>query len=186
MIKAKNKLTITIFASLFIAPMLIAIVLYNNPGLMGNKSRHHGILISPVLHIEATKSKDLVSMSTGKWTLLMVATASCQQGCQKGLHFLRQIQQASGKNQHRITRLLLSYQQQHNLPPHPGMQIAYIDKAALKNWLAGREELSFMSENGGIFIADPHGNIMLAYTLDVDYMDIFNDLRHLLTISSIG
>ncbi len=180
--KSTSYLASGLLLIVFSLPIVIAIWLYNKPTIWAGKSNNHGILLSPPL-----QTQQFFNDTPQKWTLILFYPKACQQDCQKNLYLLRQIQRASGKNQNRIARMLLTYQDPSIINVQfPHLLTKTITQSRFKRGLSGKTELDFMKNKGGIFISDPHGNMMLAYPLGGDDMDIFKDLRHLLRISQIG
>lgn len=184
--KTNPLLIILLLVVVFAVPMLIASWLYNKRIILGRKTNNHGVLISPPLQVEQLPDIGQ-SLKLGKWTLLFFSPEACAKACLEELHFLRQIQRASGKNQDRIARVLLTKAMPNTIKSaYPNLVSLTINPKIFIDFLKKNQQLNPAFYRGGIFIVDPHGNMMMAYSLKSAYIDIFKDLSHLLKVSQMG
>lgn len=184
--RTKSFTILSILLVIFIVPIVVATWLYNNHIILGGKTTNHGMLIEPPL-----KTKTLGIQPQHKWTLVYLTHTKCQKSCQKSLYYLRQIQKASGKNQNRIQRVLLSYslnaKQLAQLNTRfPKTQKISTQPSKLTQLFAHNDTLNFAKQAGTQFIVDPDGYLMMAYQPKAQPMDIYKDLQHLLKISQVG
>jgi cytochrome oxidase Cu insertion factor (SCO1/SenC/PrrC family) len=121
----------------------------------------------------------------GKWVLLTVDSARCDEACQRKLITLRQLRLTQGKDMQRVERAWL-----------------ISDTAALADnvaddyrgtWLvraAGSDLLQRLPADGElagyIYVIDPLGNIVLRYPRDAEPGRMIKDLTRLLKTSGIG
>jgi len=177
--KAKFLCIFILIFALFAIPLSIAVYLYNHPTLLTSRMSNKGKLILPPITAEA-----LNLVPNNKWSLILFEPTVCGKACSKALYFLHQMQKASGKNQDRITRILLSTVAQTSLDQN--LQISNITLDQFIQVMQIKNKIDFAAQANSIFIMDPHGNIMLAYPPGTDPMDIYKDLEHLLKASQIG
>ena len=101
---------------------------------------------------------------------------------------------ATGKRMMRIERAIVSYQKN---PPdnmlHKMLNEAF--KGTLNLTTQQSQLTDFLKHSplktetlnlGGLFIVDPHSNVILTYPLETDPEKVLKDLKHLLKISQIG
>lgn len=177
---------IVLLVIVFAVPILIASWLYNKRIILGHKTNNHGVLISPPLQVEELPAIGQ-SLKLNKWVLVLFSPQACAKACFEELHFLRQIQRASGKNQDRIVRVLLTSEVPDSIRQnYPNLISLTITPKIFIDFLKKNKQLNPTLYWGGIFIVDPHGNMMMAYSLKSEYIDIFNDLSHLLKVSQMG
>ncbi|MEJ2764445.1 cytochrome oxidase [Photobacterium sp. MCCC 1A19761] len=142
---------------------------------------NRGILLDPPL-------REDWAARPGRWQLLYVLPDHCDAACAGALFHLRQIPQAVGADQDRVAGLLLVSEltgQEDELLQ--GLQPSMVPAPLLKRLQT--------SEYGGqaIYLADPLGNILMAYPLAKDQpailaqgKDVLRDLKRLLKVSKIG
>ncbi|MEW5892195.1 MAG: hypothetical protein AB1697_03495 [Pseudomonadota bacterium] len=182
----RGQIKLLLILALFVAPFLLADLAFRywKPDRFGN----YGELV------EATQLQpaglqapdgtvfDLASLR-GKWVLLLVQAGACDAACERNLYLMRQVRQATGREQGRIERLLLAPQA---LPgalgaEHAGLrQVRYPDWAALGPQLAGAKGV------GRIHLVDPLGRLVLRYPPEPDGRRMLKDLQRLLKYSQIG
>ncbi|RJF97631.1 SCO family protein [Noviherbaspirillum saxi] len=155
---------------------------------------NYGALIDPRAHPmpelgTVTLARTPVSLDSfkGKWLMLQVADAECQQDCRKRLHDMRQLRLAQGKEMERIERVWLVTD---NKPlettlmrEYDGMQILRVQPDKLKAWLPA-ESNTMLADH--IYMIDPLGNLMMRFPKDADPNKIKKDLGKLLKASRIG
>ena len=118
----------------------------------------------------------------GKWVLLTVDAAACDETCAKKLYATRQARTMTGKERERVQRLWLI--DGGGAPPatlaaaHPDLRIAVADPALLAALPA--------APAGGIFLIDPLGNLILRYPADPDIKKLHKDIGRLLYASRVG
>ncbi len=188
-IKKKSYWIPLLLAILFIGPMLAAWFLFTEQGQqlrVGTINR--GTLILPPLPMQKLSLQTIQGNKfnqqqlRGKWILVYVNPNQCQEACRVNLYNMRQIRLALGKDQNRVTRLLIattksSQQSIENLIEHayPGTQFALSTQAKLGK-----------VKPGDLYIVDPHGNIMMSYSHNNSASDVLKDMKKLLKVSQIG
>ncbi|MEN3291465.1 MAG: hypothetical protein V7642_718 [Burkholderiales bacterium] len=123
----------------------------------------------------------------GKWMMVQVNDADCQEPCRKRLHDMRQLRLAQGKDMDRIERVWLITD---NKPletlvmrEYDGTRMLRVKPDALKAWLPVEQGTTAADH---IYMIDPLGNLMMRFPKDADPNKIKKDLSKLLKASSIG
>lgn len=123
----------------------------------------------------------------GKWLMLQINDADCQDACRKRLYDMRQLRAAQGKEMERIERIWLITDEQPLdtvlMREYDGMRHLRVTRQALQGWLP-IEAGTTLSDH--IYLLDPLGNLMMRYPKDADPNQIKKDLVRLLKASSIG
>ena len=115
----------------------------------------------------------------GKFVLLHVGPAACEEACRQSLYYMRQTRTAQGVEAERIERLWVITDQaapdQVFLKDYPGMKIA---RGALP--LPAGD-----SPGRHVYLLDPMGNWMLRYPADPEPKRIIKDLARLMKFSNV-
>lgn len=123
----------------------------------------------------------------GKWLMLQVNDADCEEICKKKLYDMRQLRAAQGKEMERIERVWLITDDKPLdtvlMREYDGMRHLRVTQQALQKWLPA-EAGNALSDH--IYLVDPLGNLMMRYPKDADPNKIKKDLVKLLKASSIG
>jgi cytochrome oxidase Cu insertion factor (SCO1/SenC/PrrC family) len=123
----------------------------------------------------------------GKWMMVQVNDADCQESCQKRLHDMRQLRLAQGKEMDRIERVWLITDDRPLetilMREYDGTHMLRVNSAALKNWLPVEPGTQPADH---IYMIDPLGNLMMRFPKDADPNKIKRDLSKLLRASRIG
>jgi hypothetical protein len=123
----------------------------------------------------------------GKWIMLQVNDANCQEECKGKLLDMRQVRLMQGKEMDRIERVWLVTDDQpldaQVMRDFDGTRMLRVKREMLNAWLP--------TEAGGtaadhIYIIDPVGNLMLRFPKKPDPYKMKKDISKLLTASSIG
>ena len=121
----------------------------------------------------------------GKWLLLTVQPAACDDRCRQKLYYMRQVRTAQNENMMRVERLWLVTGAGHPAPElvaeHSGLIIARLVDPA---WLAALPVRREAGEH--IYLIDPLGNLVLRYDDESNPKGILKDLVRLLKVSRIG
>lgn len=179
-------------ASLFIVPLATAILLYYSSAWRPAVGAH-GELINPPrpLAVSGLMMRDgrpaPDDVFQGKWSLVHDAGAACDERTRVLLDELAQVRLALDKDTQRVRRVLL----------HQGScdTVTFLSRDADLLVLAavGPAGKAFLSqfppaleEGHGIYIVDPHGNLMMAYPAAGSARGLLKDLERLLRLSNIG
>ena len=170
-------------AVIFATSPLLAWLLYINVDLWDSRPlTNHGRLIDPprplgeidLLGLDGAPLESRLLF--GRWTLVHFADGACASVCLQNLYHTRQARIALNKDISRVQRLLVFFS---GPPPqalpeleteHPDLRLA-TGKAELLNRLARFFEHPGEAparEAQRIYLADPHGNLMMDYGPDDD------------------
>lgn len=165
-------------ASLFLVPLAVAAWLYYSgwrPAV-----GVHGTLIDPPRPLPAEALQ-------GRWSLLYLASGNCGERARAVLAELSRLRLALDKDAARVRRVLL----------HAG-------ECAAADFPSGESDLLVLGATGddgaalralfppavdganGIYIVDPHGNLLMSYPATGSARGLLKDLERLLRLSGIG
>lgn len=197
---ASRKKLVWIFA-LFFLPLLLATIWFQivQTGMVSWGSTSRGELIAPAvpftefaLSEEGTDEAFELDDVRGKWTILYVPGASCDDTCEKNLFEIRQARLALNHRMERVQRVMLVEQaaefSQEVRDAQLGLRIVggnaetnapFIDQI-------NAAQSAMEPKTNMIYLIDPNGNLMMRYTPDQLPKPLFKDLKHLLKASRIG
>ena len=167
-------------ASLFFVPLAAAVWLYFSSGWRPGGGAEHGELIVPPrpLHNDALK---------GAWLLVVVEDEACGRLCRTALADLRQARLALDKDATRVKRVLLHAGACCESGFGAGEPDLLVLASTGPDGARLREAFSPVADGGrGIYIVDPHGNLMMSYPASGAASGILKDLERLLRLSHIG
>lgn len=186
----KSKGTLVGLAALFFLPLGLSFLLYYGSGWRPTGHTNHGTLIEPARPLPdvpvlraGTQVKSSAVLSA-KWSLVYVGDGACDTDCRNTLHYVRQTDFGMGSLMPRLQRVFLAtdhccdqtflQQEDPGLITLNGLDIEMLTA----NFPSDRQ--------GGIFIVDPRGNLMMRYDVNADPKGLREDLKKLLNLSSIG
>jgi hypothetical protein len=142
----------------------------------------------PALNVTTLDGKPIaLDAYKGKWMMVQVNDADCQEPCRKRLHDMRQLRLAQGKDMDRIERIWLITDDKPLetivMREYDGTQMLRVKPDALKAWLPVEQGTTAADH---IYIIDPLGNLMMRFPKDADPNKIKKDLSKLLKASRIG
>lgn len=124
-----------------------------------------------------------LSALRGKWVLLLVQAGECDATCRQNLYLMRQVRQATGREQGRIERLLIA---ERPLPAELAAQHAGLGQARHRELNALTAQLPAGEAFGRIYLVDPLGRLVLRYPQTADGSRMLKDVQRLLKYSQIG
>lgn len=123
----------------------------------------------------------------GKWIMLLVDDADCEDACKRKLYNLRQLRLAQGKDMDRVERVWLITD---NKPmetllirEYDGTRMIRAKPDLVQKWLPVEPDTTATDH---IYMMDPLGNLMMRFPKDADPNKIKKDLSKLLKASRIG
>jgi cytochrome oxidase Cu insertion factor (SCO1/SenC/PrrC family) len=123
----------------------------------------------------------------GKWIMLQVANAACNESCIKKMHDMRQLRLAQGKEMDRVERVWMITDDKPLdtmlIREYEGTRMLRANVERVKAWLPVDDGTSAFDH---IYMIDPLGNLMMRFPKDADPNKIKKDLSKLLKASSIG
>lgn len=137
--------------------------------------RNYGELIAPQRPLPAIATRDLngkpgeLSALKNQWLLISVASADCDDACQKRLYFQRQLRESLGKEKVRVDWVwLVNDVAEIDARLKPALTEATVLRApaqALAQWLlpASKQRLE-----DHLYVVDPLGNLMMRFPANMD------------------
>ena len=191
--QARARRKLLLIAAMFLAPFLAAYALYYLwPSLIPESRVNYGTLVSPARALPPLDLRDAAGAPApdalkGKWSLLYLAGARCDDACQQRVFLVRQVRLALAKDRARVQRVYLA----------PDAAALEAGKSALAS--ADHHDLVLVSAAGGkaaeffqpadpnaIYLLDPLGNWLMVYTGEIDPKRLLKDLKKLLLYSQVG
>ncbi|PHS72404.1 MAG: hypothetical protein COB22_05200 [Cycloclasticus sp.] len=187
----KNRLKLVFITVLFALPVITAWLVFSNPQwLEGGDTKNNGELITPAM---PSNISDFVMTSDdtnldhlkGRWVLIHLDfNGSCNAGCEKSVHMLKQLHTLLNKDSNRLERVYLDKSMTVNsiLAKDTKLTVLKWNEANLNTLNALVKEL----KDDDMLLLDPLGNIMMKYHHDADPYGIQKDLKLLFKASQIG
>jgi cytochrome oxidase Cu insertion factor (SCO1/SenC/PrrC family) len=180
-------------ASIFFVPLAAAVALYFSASWRPPVGVQHGELIDPprplpeIAFTRPDGGTTAADVLRGRWFLVIPIEGACNERCLATLADLRQLRLALDKDAPRVQRVLL----------HDGRCCEAGSPAMAPDLLvlgaAGPEGDALRAlfppatdGDNGIYIVDPHGNLMMSYPATGAARGLLKDLERLLRLSSIG
>lgn len=199
--KGKGRQQLVLLVAFFVAPILIAIIMYNTlPAGGPTKTKNAGDLVSParpltnvMLLSESGKNFQFSDMYK-TWVMVYIGDTDCDETCADVLYKMRQSRLAQRGEHLRIKRLYISTAGKAKaslkkvLKDHPGLEVvsgnAKDINAVLEQFkLDGKAPAKSANR---LYLVDPFGNLMMSYENGFDAKGLIEDLTLLLKISRIG
>ena len=180
----KKKGTLLLLLGAFALPVILAKLVLDLNWYQGGVTNRGQLLSTPVTSAWLGERQ--------QWQLIYLLPEACEAKCQGALFNLQQIPLAVGAEKDRVSSVLLRATSDARYAPTVEKQLQ-----ALPQQVVSAQVISQMQtlEYGAqaIYLADPHGNVMLAYPLVTGEAailaqgkDVLRDLKRLLKISKIG
>ncbi len=189
---AKSNRTLLLIAAVSILPVVGSYLLYQ--WWRPSSQMNHGELVEtrplamPLLQ-GAADGKPLPGPGLkGKWVLLTVQPAACDERCRRKLYYMRQVRTATNENKERIERVWLLDDSGHPdeklLAEHPGLWVARTAEASWTGALPPAK--AGAATDAYIYLIDPLGNLVLRYDETFNPKGMLKDFGRLLKYSRIG
>lgn len=184
--RKSGRLQFLLIAAVFFGPLLGAAWLYYQGDVLQPDERaNHGALLEPIVNL-----RDVVPGSAipdnRSWLLLYADDGVCGDSCQNALYALRQSRLMLGKEMDRVERVFLHGAQAPDTllitDEHKGL--ITLQDAALRAVLDNKKPGTL--DAGGYYLIDPHGNLVLYFSPDINPRDMVDDIKRLLKLSRIG
>lgn len=199
--KNKGRRQLILVISFFVAPIIIAIIMYNLVPEGGpTKTKNHGDLVIPArplvdvaLQTETGKAYKFSDMNK-TWVMVYIGKASCDKTCVDVLYKMRQSRLAQAGEHLRIKRLYISTNGKAKasllnvLKEHPGLEVVHGDESAINSVLKQFKikDKAPVKTAQRLYFVDPFGNLMMSYESGFDAKGLIKDMTLLLKVSRIG
>jgi cytochrome oxidase Cu insertion factor (SCO1/SenC/PrrC family) len=196
-----SRQALVLLGLIFLAPTFVAWVMHHSTeeGWQPEGTTNQGNLVHPArpLQMPADMATDGVSLQDylqGKWTLLYIGDADCDETCRNDLYKIRQVRVAQNENMKRVQTLFLLNAD--GIPDelagflaqeHKDMTVVLLSTAHAAA-ITPRFQVDETPVMGAerVYIVDPLGNLMMYYQPDADARGMLKDLQKLLKYSKIG
>jgi hypothetical protein len=120
------------------------------------------------------------------WRLLYANDRECGDRCREALYTLRQSRLMLGKEMDRVERVFLHGDQAPDnlLVAEEHQGLVSLQDTALSAVLDDKKPASL--PEGGFYLIDPHGNLVMYFSPDIEPRDMVDDIKRLLKLSRIG
>jgi len=182
-------------------PVIMAMYLYLHPLAILTKSTvNYGELIKPPFTLTNVKMTlvegddfDLKKFQ-GYWLMLYFSPLGCSEDCANNLYKMRQVKSALGKDQNRVKRLFVTYQDKQIeqrlvtllANDYPGTEYATLDPGELAKIYSSLALPTNNVKDGILLLVDPIGNVILNYHKKPDARGFLEDLKRLMKYSKLG
>ena len=193
--KSGARRTLLVIALLFLLPVALSFYLYYGQAWRPAGTANHGDLITPPLTLPAITLRDSNGNTVehafeGAWSLIYVGPGACDARCREALYLMRQVRLALNRDSERVQRVFL-YEGECCDEPYFSTEQQGLVRIDLDSDADGKLVRVFPSpvplvESGRIWLADPHGNLMMSYAAGADPKGMLDDLKRLLKLSHIG
>ena len=186
-----NRMPLLLMVVVFAAPVLAAWFFYLNPEYLPTTRSNKGELIEPMVKLDTDSGLvnpdgnpfDLSQLS-GRWTLVSLNRAPCEDDCRNRLTALRQIRLALGETRFSVERLQILTGADDTAAltrDFEGMHIALAQGNAESKLLEALGKGASALDR--TYILDPMGNLMMRYQADAPAKDTLKDMERLLKAS---
>jgi len=196
-----SRQALVLLGLLFMTPAFVAWVMHNSgeQGWRPEGTTNQGTLVHPARPLTLPADMMVADVSandylSGKWTLLYIGDADCDDVCSGNLYKMRQVRLAQNENMKRIQTLYMVLGDE--LPDALGAMLASdyadMDVALVPANLAEQFSANFLIDEvtmegaERIYFVDPLGNLMMYYSGDANPGGMLKDLKKLLKYSKIG
>lgn len=173
-----------------VAPLWFSHVLINRADSKHWSKNAKGELIQPTSVrsfgvLQAGKVFQLGSLAK-RWHMIYMTKQCCDADCQKSVFHLNQIRRAIKHAwAHTDVVLMMPAQCTHALPADMKPIILRMTPAEQSAWMALLPKQLQVSQAQGaqVYLIDPRGYLMMAYSKHDPAMDVFQDLKHVLWVN---
>jgi hypothetical protein len=166
-------------------PFVAALLLYYVPGdldwlprLPGSRELLDPPLAAPPAWLEARPS---AAGGRYRWFLIYAKMTACDRPCSTTLERLRQVHAALAGDADRVQRIFWYAGAVPDVPADRDLSLRNIDDAAGASTVRALGTDRLMG--GRVYVADPHGLIVVSYPADVEQKELLRDLKRLLSAS---
>lgn len=192
----RQRRTLLMVVAVAALPAIIAAVLVVFDWRPSGRSLARGELLQPVRMLPRQEWKAIGDTSNesrpgqGKWLLLTVADAHCDEACERTLFSMQQARLLTNSEMRRVERVLLTQslsagERKQLGEKFPGLNV-YEEKASASTVLKKLLLEDGRDPHAWIFLIDPMGNLVLRYAPGADTAGLYKDLGRLLRLSQIG
>lgn len=186
------RLKLLLLAALFLAPVVAAFVLYFYlPQYAPHGRVNYGTLVSPARPLPPLALADAAGAPApaallGKWTLVYLGGERCADSCEARLALARQVRLALNQNRGRVQRVYLAPSAAAAEQARAQLAAGHPDLVVLAETELRAAAFFAPSDPDALYLVDPLGNWVMAYTGAVEHKGLHRDLKKLLRVSRVG
>jgi hypothetical protein len=185
-LRTRNLRTVGALAALFVLPLALSFWMYYGDGWQPSGHTNYGELLEPVRPLPLDRWPE-GKVLLDKWSLVYIASGSCEQRCRDALIVMRQTRLSLNQEMQRVNRVLIAGR---NCCDEAFLQREHAGLLKLDADSAGAGEVVriFPAEQraDSIFLVDPLGNLVMRYDEHSNPKGLLQDLKKLLKLSHIG
>lgn len=174
--KGSNRLTLLLLLLVFLAPALGSWLLYLNAGHLHLGTTNKGEFVQPPRLIDVSGLTLPRDFFAHHLTLVYVGGHHCATDCLRALQLMRVTELALGEQMAHAQRLFLAEgaPDEAAVKADPGLMALDANGQPALRAFDGTDAPEY------VYLVDPHGYVVLRYSLNRDPKFILQDLRHLL------
>ena len=186
---------------LFMTPAFVSWVMHNSSeeGWRPDGTTNRGVLVHPARTLTLPADMQVADVTAndylqGKWTILYIGDADCDDVCSNNLYKMRQVRIAQNENMKRVQTLYIVLGDE--LPAalrellekdHADMDVAIVPANQAQQFAPDFLVDGVPMEGAErVYYIDPLGNLMMYYPADASPGGMLKDLKKLLKYSKIG
>jgi cytochrome oxidase Cu insertion factor (SCO1/SenC/PrrC family) len=186
---------------LFMTPAFVSWVMHNSSeeGWRPDGTTNRGVLVHPARTLTLPADMQVADVTAndylqGKWTILYIGDADCDDVCSNNLYKMRQVRIAQNEHMKRVQTLymVLGDEFPASLREQLEKEHTSLDIAIVPENLSGQIAADFLVDGVSmdtaerVYYIDPLGNLMMYYPADANAGGMLKDLKKLLKYSKIG
>jgi hypothetical protein len=190
--RRSSRRQLLLVASIFLVPLAAAVTLYFSFGWRPAVGAH-GTLIDPPRPLPQVTlefpdgSNASTTLLHGRWSLVFLAGGDCGERSRAVLTELSRLRLVLGKDASRVRRVLLHAGECTTVEFPSGESDLLVLRAAGNEGVALRALFPPAADGAhGIYMVDPHVNLLMSYPATGSARGLLKDLERLLRLSSIG
>ena len=195
----RSRAQFLLLLAIFIAPVLAAYAVYFLfPGLRPTGTTNYGQLVHPARPLPALDLRDAdgkpagAGLFKGKWSMVYIGAAACEQACQTEVYLSRQVRTALDRNARRLQRLYIAPDAQSLAGAKARFSAEHPDLLLLADAGAPGSRAADFFQPGqpdALYMVDPLGNWFMLYAPQADQVKDFKgigkDLKKLMNQSQV-
>ncbi len=189
----QSRLKLLALAALFLAPFVGALALYYGfPEYIPSGRQNYGTLIDPVRPAPDFALTDAAGVAApaalraGKWSLVYLGGATCDDACRERVMLTRQVRLALAKNRERVQRVYLAPDAPAAAQAQALLGAEHHDLVVLVTGGAAAAQFFQPTDRDALYLLDPLGNWTMAYTGPLEHKGVYRDIKKLLRVSRAG
>lgn len=188
------RIELVLVALACLGPLAGAYVLYyfGEPAELPRIANEQRMLLEPAVPLPPLPGREPGGAPAGDlwsrpvWSLIYASTSACDTRCRDQLIGLRQVHAALGRDRHRVRPVYLGTAADVGAIGDSVVATGRLDVPAGEPLLELLDSIGLAPGAGRLYVADPHGNLVLSYPAGTARDGLHDDLKRLLRVSRIG